>query len=175
MNIEYAILDFIRNNLSHPIMDTLMKAITFLGNAGWFWIALGIILSIIPKTRKIGITVCVSLLFSVILCNLTIKPLVARIRPYDFIEGIELIVTAPTDFSFPSGHTSASFAAAAAVFAHNKQYGIAALVLAALIAFSRLYLYVHFPTDVLAGALLGSFCAVMAYYVVKLASKIRLR
>lgn len=171
MNIEYAILDFIRDNFSGPVMDTVMKAITFLGNAGWFWIVLSLVLAFVPKTRKIGITMCAALLINLIFCNLTLKPLVARVRPYDLREGIELIISAPHDFSFPSGHTSASFAAAVGLFAYNKKYGIAALVLAFLIAISRLYLYVHFPSDVLAGALLGAFCAVLAYYIVKIVYK----
>ncbi len=171
MNIEYAILDFIRNTLSCGFMDWIMPVISFLGNAGWFWILSGVILSVIPKTRKIGITVCISLLLSLIFCNLTIKPLVARIRPYDLKEGIELIISKPTDFSFPSGHTSASFAAAVAMVLYNKKIGISALVLAALIAFSRLYLYVHFPTDVLGGVIIGSLCAVGAYFISKLLFK----
>lgn len=171
MNIEFEILDFIRENLSCAPMDVVMRVITFFGDGGWFWIVLALILIVIPKTRKIGITVCISLLFSLIFCNLTIKPIVARTRPYDVLNTVELIIKAPHDYSFPSGHTSISFAGAVAVFAHNKKWGSVALVLAALIAFSRLYLYVHFPTDVLAGALLGSFCAVLAYYTGKLLFK----
>ncbi len=173
MNIEIQILDFIRENLSCPAMDAIMKAITFLGNAGWFWIALGLVLSLIPKTRKIGLTVCLALILDLVLCNLTLKPLVARTRPYDIVEGINLIIPKPSDFSFPSGHSAASFAGAAAVFAYNKKYGFGLLALAALIAFSRLYLYVHFPTDVLAGALVGSFCAVLGYYIIRIIYKVK--
>ncbi len=168
MNIEFEILNFIRENLSCAPMDAIMKFITFFGDGGWFWIVLALVLTLIPKTRKIGITVCISLLFSLVFCNLTIKPLVARTRPYDVLKTIEIIIEAPRDYSFPSGHTSISFAGAVAVFAYNKKWGSMALIFAALIAFSRLYLYVHFPTDVLAGALLGSFCAVLAYYTGKL-------
>ena len=168
MEIEYAVLDFIRDNLSSPFMDGFMKIITFLGNGGWFWIVLALVLTAVPKTRRIGVSVCVSLLLSLILCNLTLKPIVARTRPYDLIEGIELIIAKPTDFSFPSGHSSASFAASVAIFANNKKYGAFAVALAFLIAFSRLYLYVHFPSDVLAGILLGSFCGILGYYITKL-------
>lgn len=167
MDFEYAILDFIQDNLSCPFMDAVMKAISFLGNAGWVWIAVGITLLAIPKTRKIGFTVCGALLLSLLLCNLTIKPLVGRVRPFDLIDGIKLIIDTPTDASFPSGHTSASFAAAVAIFAHNKKWGALALALAVLIAFSRLYLYVHFPSDVLGGAFLGTLCAVISYYIVR--------
>ncbi len=164
-DIEFKILNFIHENLSSPLMDDIMRFITFFGDGGWFWIVLALTLLVIPKTRKIGVTVCISLLLSLILCNLTIKPLVARTRPYDILKTIEIIIDAPHDYSFPSGHTSISFAGAVAVFAHNKKWGIGAIVFALLIGFSRLYLRVHFPTDVLAGALLGSFCAVLAYYI----------
>ena len=172
MNFEFLILDFIRENLTSPFMDTLMKAITFLGNGGWIWIAFGVILSLIPKTRKLGFSVCIALIFSLLLCNLTLKPLVARVRPYQIRE-IALIIETPSDFSFPSGHTSASFAGAVAIFLHNKKWGSLAVLLASLIAFSRLYLYVHFPTDVLCGALLGSLCAVIGYLSLKAIYKLK--
>ncbi len=171
MDLEFAILDFIRDNLTSPFMDSLMKGISFLGNAGWIWIVIGVILAVMPKTRRIGMTVCISLLFSLILCNLTLKPLIARVRPYDLVDGIELLISTPIDYSFPSGHTSASFAAAASIFAYDKKWGAGALTLAVLIAFSRLYLYVHFPSDVLGGMILGSLCAIMAYFVLKLLYK----
>lgn len=167
VNTEFAILDFIRNTFSCTPMDYIMQGITFLGNAGWFWIALSLILAFIPKTRKIGITACAALLINLLVCNVTLKPLIARVRPYDLREGIELIIIRPHDFSFPSGHTSASFAAAAAIFPYNKKYGSLALILAALIGFSRLYLYVHFPTDVLGGAIVGCACAAVSYYAIK--------
>ncbi len=165
-SFEYAILDFIQN-LTSPLMDLLMRTVTFLGDAGWVWIATGLILSIIPKTRKVGFTVCLSLLFSVLISNVTLKPIIARTRPYDLVEGIKLIIDAPKDFSFPSGHTSASFAAAVSIFAYNKKWGCIPVFLALLIGFSRLYLYVHFPTDVLGGAVIGSVCAVLSYYSIK--------
>ncbi len=167
MDWEFAVLDFIRETFSCKPMDVIMKAITFLGEAGWLWIALGVIFLFFKKTRKMGITVLGALVLSLIFCNITLKPIVARIRPYDIKEGIDLIIGKPSDFSFPSGHTSASFAAAVAIFACNKKWGIGAVVLAAIIAFTRLYLYVHFPTDVLAGMLLGTLCAVISYYIVK--------
>lgn len=167
VDFEYRILDGIRESLSSGVMDVIMKAFSFLAEGGWFWIALGLVLAIIPKTRKIGVTVLTALILSLIVCNITIKLLVARTRPFDLREGIELIVSKPTDYSFPSGHSSASFAAAAAIFAHKKKWGAGALVLAVLIAFSRLYLYVHFPTDVLCGTILGCICGMAAYFIVK--------
>ena len=167
MDFEYILLDFIRNTFSNGVMDTAMRSVSFLADIGWIWIVFAVLCLFFPKTRKIGITVALALIFSLIFCNLTLKPLIDRIRPYELREGIALIITAPTDASFPSGHTSISFAGAAAIFAHNKKWGIWALALAALIAFSRLYLYVHFPTDVLGGIVIGSACGVLAYYVSK--------
>ena len=165
--LDFRILDFIREHFSSGPMDAAMKFFTFLGEAGWFWILIGIVLAAIPKTRRTGVTVLAALLLSLIVCNLTIKPLVGRIRPYDLREGIELMIAGPTDFSFPSGHASASCAAAAAIFAYHKKWGAGALALAAVIAFSRLYLYVHYPSDVLAGSLLGILFGVISYYIVK--------
>lgn len=167
MDFEYTILDFIRNNLSCTFLDYLMQGISFLANVGWIWIVSAIVLLIIPKTRKMGIAVACALIFSLIICNITIKPIIARIRPYDLREGIELIIARPTDFSFPSGHTSISFAGAIPIFLQNKKLGIPALILAILIAFSRLYLYVHFPTDVLGGMIVGSICGVLGYFTSK--------
>lgn len=167
MDFEYTILDFIRNNMSCSFLDYSMQGISFLANVGWIWIVSAIVLLIIPKTRKIGLAVACALIFSLIICNITIKPIIARIRPYDLREGIELIIARPTDFSFPSGHTSISFAGAIPIFLQNKKLGIPALILAILIAFSRLYLYVHFPTDVLGGIVVGSICGVLGYFTSK--------
>lgn len=123
----------------------------------------------IPKTRKVGILVSVALLLDVLTCNVILKPLIARTRPYDVNTAVELLIRAPRDYSFPSGHTAASFAAAAALwFADKKKLAIPALVLAVLIAFSRMYFYVHYPTDVLGGAILGMVCGWLSY---KLLSK----
>ena len=111
--------------------------------------------SSLPRTRKLGLVVTAALVLEAIPCNLILKPLVARARPFTVNPAVELLITKPTDFSFPSGHTSASFAVVSALFFRKERLWIPAGILAALIAFSRLYLYVHYPTDVLAGALVG--------------------
>ena len=170
-SFEIEILNSIREIFSCPLLDSVMKTVSFFGNGGWFWIALGLTLTCFKKTRKMGITLCVALLINLIICNLTLKPLVARVRPFNFAEGVELIISKPTGFSFPSGHTSASFTGAASVFAYNKKIGALALAFALLIGFSRMYLYVHYPTDVLAGALVGVVSALSSFYIVKLVSR----
>ena len=159
-HFDLPILDWIAAHLWCPFLDAIMPIITLLGDAGIFWIAMAVVLLCIPKTRKIGLGMGAALLIGLLVCNVTLKPLVARIRPYDyklehFGVTIKLLIEAQHDFSFPSGHTIASFEAATVLMIHNKKAGIPARILASLIAFSRLYLYVHYPTDVLTSIVLG--------------------
>ena len=124
---------------------------------------MAVVLLFFKKTRKIGIMCAVSLILSVVINNVIIKNLVARTRPYEVVEGLKLLIAKQSDFSFPSGHTGASFAAAVVIFMKTpKKYGIPAMRMAALIAFSRLYVGVHYPTDVLAGLVTGTICALMS-------------
>ena len=154
-HMDMTILNFIQNHLRSTVGDHLFPVITALGNAGLVWLALAAVLLILPRTRKLGLVVTAALVLEAIPCNLILKPLVARARPFTVNPAVELLITKPTDFSFPSGHTSASFAVVSALFFRKERLWIPAGILAALIAFSRLYLYVHYPTDVLAGALVG--------------------
>ena len=164
--MEIEILNFIQT-LHTPFGDVVMPLITSLGNAGVFWIILAIVLVIIPKTRKIGITVSAALVLDLIFCNILIKPLVARIRPFDINTAVELLISKPRDYSFPSGHTAASFAASSAIFVTgHRKTGVAAMILAALIGISRLYLYVHYPTDVLGGLAIGVGCGICSCFIV---------
>lgn len=116
---------------------------------------LGIFLLFFRKTRVCGICVLFSLIVGALITNVTIKPLMGRERPCWINDAVQLLVSNPRDYSFPSGHSQASFVSAMAVFQNHKKWGIAAFIFAALISFSRLYLYVHFPTDVAAGILIG--------------------
>lgn len=169
---DLPVLDWIAENLRCPFLDVVMPLVTKLGDAGIFWIAVAVALLIFPKTRKIGLSMGAALLIGLVVCNLTLKPLLARIRPYDyqlehFGKTITLLVAAPHDFSFPSGHTLASFEAAIALTVYNRKWGIPAMVLAAVIAFSRLYLYVHYPTDVLFSMAISVGIAFLACFLVK--------
>ena len=152
---ELAILDFIQNHMRTAFGDLIMPYISMLGNAGIIWIALTALLLCIPKCRRVGITMMAALVLDVVVCNGILKPLVARIRPCDVNTSIQLLIARPTDYSFPSGHSAASFTAVSALFCRKNKLWIPGLFLAVLIAFSRLYLYVHWPTDVLAGIALG--------------------
>lgn len=169
LDVEFSILDFIQNQFRTPFGDFVMPLISKLGNGGIIWLVLSGLLCVFPKYRKAGVTMLTALALDVLLCNVMLKPLVGRMRPFTVNTGVELLINAPKDFSFPSGHTAASFAAAfALLFVKNKLW-IPSMILASLIAFSRLYLYVHYPTDVLAGILLGLIVSVAANVICRLA------
>ena len=171
--MELQVLDALQT-IHNPVLDTLMCAITRLGDAGIFWILLCMVLLILPKTRRSGVILMAALLVDLVICNGILKPLVHRIRPFDVKTGIELLVKRPTDYSFPSGHTAASFASVTALYlAGEKKLWIPALVLAVLIAFSRLYLYVHYPTDVLGGVVAGLAAGALGYWLVKKVSELK--
>ena len=171
-SFDLPILEWIAANLKCGFLDAVMPLITLLGDAGIFWILCSVVMILIPKTRKTGLAMGISLLIGLLVCNVTLKPLVGRIRPYDyqlqhFQKEIILLVEGLHDYSFPSGHTIASFEAATALLIGNKKLGIPAMILAVLIAFSRLYLYVHYPTDVLASIVLGIGIAFLGTFLVK--------
>lgn len=153
---EANIVLWIQENLRVSFLNPVVTAITSLGNAGIFWIILTVILLLFKKTRKIGLCCAIALIADVLAVNVILKPLVARARPYVTLDTIVPLGHLSRDFSFPSGHSAASFAGAWALYkSAPRKYGIAAVVLAALIALSRLYVGVHYPTDVLAGAAIG--------------------
>ena len=167
MNIELKILDWFQT-LHTPVLDKFMTSVTKLGNAGIFWIIVTVLFLLIPKMRKTGVVMAAALIIDLLLCNVLLKNFVARTRPYDVNTGIQLLVAKLRDYSFPSGHTAASFASATALyFAGEKKLWKPALVLACLIAVSRLYLYVHYPTDVLGGVVIGIIAGYLGYRLVK--------
>lgn len=159
-------------SLHNPVTDPIMYGITTLGNAGLLWIITAAVLffALPVKYRKVGLTVAVALIFSLIMCNGIMKNVYHRVRPFHAdptFENLYNVFASIHDWSFPSGHTSASFAAAVAILLWRKKEGIAALIMAVLISFSRLYLTVHYPTDVLASLILGSLYGAAAYFLVK--------
>ena len=164
--IDAQILLFLQQYVRLDTMNWFWKGITFLGDAGWFWIALGVVLLIPKKTRKAGTTALLALIIGSIVTNLVLKTAVARIRPYDAVEGLVPLVKKLRDYSFPSGHTCASFSCAVVYY---KMYpdikGKGAMVLAVLIGLSRLYVGVHYPTDVLGGTIVGWLSAILALQI----------
>lgn len=153
-------------SIHNTVLDWLVPKITMLGNAGWFWIAVTLLLLVLPFNRKMGVQAAISLILTVILCNIILKPSIMRCRPCWLEPEVQLLVKVPHDFSFPSGHSNASFAVATAIFTRNKKLGIPALILATAIAISRLYVFVHWPTDVLFGTLTGICGGIISYFIV---------
>ena len=153
-NFDNTIIDSIRTRMRCRFLDFIMPFITKLGSAGMIWIVVALAF-LNSGYRTYGFILITSLLLCFLVGNLTLKPLFERTRPCDMNTVIQLLIARPTDFSFPSGHTMSSFAAASVIFYANDNMGIAAFVLASLIAFSRLYLYVHYPSDILAGIIIG--------------------
>lgn len=170
--MEAQILLWIQNHLRNPILDPIMQFITSLGDGGILWIIVTAVLLIIPKTRKTGILCLISLGFTVLVNNIILKNLVNRTRPYVAIPDLILITKNPGDASFPSGHTAASFSVAVVMLmTMKKRYGIPAIVLASLIALSRLYVGVHYPSDVLGGFVVATLIAVATVEISKPVSK----
>lgn len=152
--IDWCILIFIKNNLHNYILDIIMPFVTSLGNCGAVWLIITAFLIIRKDTRNFGIKMLVVLILCGIIGNIILKPLFARTRPFSFID-FDTLIKEPLDFSFPSGHTMASFACAYVIYAMNRKAGYFFFALASIIAFSRLYLFVHFPSDVFAGMVIG--------------------
>ncbi|SHJ39745.1 phosphatase PAP2 family protein [Parasporobacterium paucivorans] len=169
--LDGSLLVWIQNLLVHDMFTPFFKFLTTIGNAGAVWIIISVILLVPKKTRPVGIISLIALCGSFIIDNMILKNLIARTRPYDVVSGVQLLIARPNDFSFPSGHTGSSFAAAVVLYRElPKKYGVPALILAALIGLSRIYLGVHYPSDVICGALFGSIIAIFissAFHILK--------
>lgn len=162
-NILYAI-----QNIRTPLLDRIMVTITSIpGNYGEMWIALGVILLLFKKTRKCGLTIIISYLLVYGLCQYGLKDLIARPRPCHIDETIELLIKRPSSYSCPSTHSAWAFAAATSIILYNKKFGALTMVFSSLIAFSRMYLFVHFPSDVLFGITLGILFGYISKYFVE--------
>ena len=163
--LDFAVLDWIQANLKCGALDFLMPKITLLAEYGVFLILVGLALLFWRSRRVCGLAELSGLVIGLLVCNLLLKNLIARSRPYWIHTDIQLLISAPTDYSFPSGHSLHCFIAAAALMYFDKRLGWPMLVIAVLVAFSRLYLYVHYPTDVLAGAALGTGIGLLSAYI----------
>ena len=156
MQLELAVLDWIQLHLRCELLDWLMPFVSGLSNHGEVWILFAALLLLIRRQRVYGLSAACALTLDLIACNIILKPLIDRLRPFVFRPDISLLVSPPGDASFPSGHTAAAFAMVFALKTAGSPLWWPALALATVTAFSRLYLYVHWPTDVLGGVLLGS-------------------
>ena len=154
--LDFAVLDWIQANLKCGALDLLMPKVTLLAEYGIFLILIGFALLFWKSHRVCGGAVLTGLAGGLLIGNLLLKNLIARPRPCWINTDIQLLISMPKDYSCPSGHTLHCFIAAAALMYYDRRLGWPMLVVAVLVAFSRMYLYVHFPTDILAGAVLGT-------------------
>lgn len=148
-------------------LTPIMIFVTTIGEHGIGWIILSILLACFPKTRKCGFTMMAAMAVTFLLGNVILKNVIARPRPCAVDKSVTLLIPFPSEYSFPSGHSSNGFAAAVTIFAYYRRAGIAALIMAAMIAFSRMYLFVHYPTDILGGILLGTADALLVLYLIR--------
>ena len=179
VSFDLPILDWIQAHLQSGLMDTIMPIITMFGDAGIFWMIWATLLLFFPKTRRTGLGMWFAMAMGLLICNIIMKPAIGRMRPYDYqidilgktwndlLIGGKLLVETPHDFSFPSGHTIASFEASTVLLLNSKAMGIPAVILAILIAFSRMYLYVHYPTDVIFSVFAGILFGIIGNLIAK--------
>lgn len=160
---DMRILHELHEGLSNGFLDAVIPWITMLC---YMWIGVAVAFLFIKKFRRCGIGMCGAMLSSLLSGNILLKHLVARARPC-WIEPdyLQMLVSVPKDFSFPSAHTMISVSAAVVLFCYNKKLGIPAIMIAILIGFSRLYLFVHFPTDVIVGAVIGTFLGIASFII----------
>ncbi|MBE5931967.1 MAG: phosphatase PAP2 family protein [Lachnospiraceae bacterium] len=164
---DAGVLLWIQENMRTDLMTTIMKGITRLGNGGCLWIALAVVLLVIGKTRKVGAMSVLSLIITFVTVNLGIKNIVARTRPYEVIDGLVNLVEKQSDFSFPSGHSAHAFAVGVVLLVMlPRKFGVPIFIISILMAYSRLYIGVHYPTDVIAGVLLGTIIAFISMFIV---------
>lgn len=172
LDFDLTVLRFIQAHCHNPLTDSVFPVITELGEAGFIWIALSLVMLALGRKRgwsTTGWLVLFSMLLGLLIGEVGLKNLICRPRPFmGWTPGPELLIPPPDGWSFPSGHSCSSFAAATVIFMKDKRWGAAAFVLAGLIAFSRVFLFVHYPTDVLAGAALGVLCALVTALVYRL-------
>lgn len=171
--LDGGILLWIQENLRTDLMTVIMKAVTKLGDRGIFWITAAVLFLLFKSTRKTGLALSAGLVINTLIVNMWLKNMVGRIRPYEVVEGLKcLIIPEPVDSSFPSGHASHAFVAVVVIWIMmSKKFGIIALVISALMAWSRLYLGAHYPSDVLAGILIGIIAGVAGIIIVRSVEK----
>lgn len=164
-NIDNAIILYIQNNMHNPILDRFMIFITTIGNAGAIWIIISSLLLLSKKYRKIGVISIFSFLLAVLLGESLLKNIVQRSRPFENFEAIKVLISKPASYSFPSGHSGFAFAVTGVLAKYFRKNRFLLYIFASLMAFSRVYLFVHYPSDVISGAILGLVCSKISFYI----------
>lgn len=154
-DLDLSILFFLQENIKSPALNQFMVFITTLGNAGFLWLLIAFTMLTKKRYQRCAITIICAMSLAMFLGNELLKPIFGRIRPCNLYPEVSLLIKRPHSYSFPSGHTMISFAAATVTYHYHRRLGYALLGIAALIAFSRLYLFVHYPSDILGGILFG--------------------
>lgn len=165
--LDFSILYFIQGTVKNPLFDFLMPFFSFIGDGGGIWILACVVMMFFRRTRIWAATGLIAMLIAFVAGEIIMKNIFCRIRPCYIDMTVQMLIPKPESYSFPSGHTASSFACASAFFVYNRRFGVAALMLAVLISFSRLYNFVHFPSDIAAGCLLGILSATLAVLVLK--------
>ena len=165
MSLDQTLLYWIHENLSCGVLDALMPKLTLLGSGGAVWLLAAGGMLCTKKYRRQGVILLAGLAVGVLVGNVCLKNLIARPRPCWLDDSVKLLISVPTDYSFPSGHTLSSVIGATVLTKTNRRFGWVAIPLAVIIAFSRLYLFVHYPSDILAGAVLGVVIGLAVYYL----------
>lgn len=165
-NFDGSLLIKFQHLTVHDSLTPIVKVFTHLGDVGIMWIVIAVLLMFFKRTRKYGLLMFASLVLTYLVNNLLLKDLIDRTRPYEMFDNVQRLIGKQNDASFPSGHSASSFAAAMCIYLNGpKKYGIPALLLALLIALSRLYVGVHYPGDIVTGAIIGSLMAWLVYKV----------
>lgn len=165
--MDFGILYAIQN-IRSPLLDKVIVLITSIpGDLGQMWVAIGVLLLLFKKTRKCGLVLIISYLLVYGIGQYVLKDLIARPRPCHIDQTIELLISRPSSYSCPSTHSAWAFAAATSVFLYNKKFGVLIYMFSTLVAFSRMYLFVHFPSDVLLGVLMGILFAYISKIVIE--------
>ena len=168
-NIDFSILYWIQDNLRNSFMDFVMPLFSNLQDGGLIWISIAVVMLFFKRTRYCGIAVLLAMGIDTLITEYGIKNIVCRVRPCNLVDDVNMLVEKPTSYSFPSNHSASAFAGAVAVMLtiKKKAWTIPAFVFSGIISFSRMYVFVHFPSDVFAGILLGSTVAVLVCYLMK--------
>lgn len=166
-SLDFNLLSQIYKITHNGVFDKIMPSISSLGNIGIIWIVISIFLLFNKEYRKVGILCLVALVLTAIVGEVILKNFIGRLRPFNEVPTMQLLITKPLSYSFPSGHTASSFAAAFIISSQIKKLAIPVYALAMTIAFSRMYLFVHYPSDIIGGILLGIICAKIVLLVNK--------